>query len=85
MEFSVWDLQELLISLKYCHIIIIIIIALKGAVRDFYNLLTVPRTVSNTYVQVARVQLCANHVQNIERFSRATCRMPLCAKGQLSF
>ena len=53
------------------------IIALKGANRDFYNLLTAPRTVSNTYAQVARAQSCANHVQHIERVSRATCSVPL--------
>ena len=38
---------------------IIIIIALKGAIQDFYNLLTVPRTVSNTYVEVDWAQSCA--------------------------
>ena len=38
----------------------------------FYNLLTAPRTVSNTYAQVARAQSCANHVQHIERLSRAS-------------
>ena len=27
----------------------------------------------NTYAQVAREQSCANQVQHIERFSRATC------------
>ena len=55
--------------------IIIIIIAIKGAIRDFfYNLLTAPRTVSNTNAQVARAQSCANHVQHIELLSRATCR-----------
>ena len=44
-------------------IIIIIIIAFKGAIREiFYNLLTAPRTVSNTYAQVARAQSSANHV-----------------------
>ena len=32
-----------------------------------------PRTVSNTYAQVAQAQLCANHVQHIERLSSATC------------
>ena len=38
-------------------IIIIIIIAFKGANRYFfYDLLTAPRTVSNTYAQVARAQ-----------------------------
>ena len=44
-------------------------IALKGAVRDFYNLLTAPQTV---YAQVARAQSCANNAQHIERLSRAT-------------
>ena len=38
-----------------------------------YNLLTLPRTVSNTYAQVARAQSCANYVQHIERLPRATC------------
>ena len=37
-------------------------IAFECAVRDFDNLLTEPRTVSNTYTQVARRQLCANRV-----------------------
>ena len=44
-------------------IIIIRIIALKGAIRDFYNLLTASRTVSNTYARVARcnrVQIMCN-------------------------
>ena len=41
----------------------------------FYNLLTAPRTVSNTYAQVARAQSCANHVQHIQRLSCATCRV----------
>ena len=36
--------------------IIIIIIKLKSDNRDFYNVLTAPRTVSNTYAQVARVR-----------------------------
>ena len=61
-----------------------IIIDLKGAILDFiYSLLTAQRTVSNTYAQVARSQSCANHVQHIERSSRATC-VPLGTKGQLS-
>ena len=38
----------------------------------FYNLLTAPQTVSNTYAQVAWAQPCANHVQHIERLSRAS-------------
>ena len=66
-------------------IIIIMIIALKGANRDFCNLLTAPSTVSNTYAQVARALLCANHVRHIERLSRATCSVPLGTKGQLSY
>ena len=56
-------------------IIIIIIIAFKGAIRDFYKLLTAPRTVSNTHAQVAQAQSCANHVQHIEHLSHATCRV----------
>ena len=50
--------------------VMIMIIACKGAIRDFYNLLTAPRTVSSTYAQVSRAQSCANHVQHIERLSR---------------
>ena len=42
-------------------------IALKVPKRDLYNLLTAPRTVSDTYVQLARAQSCANHVLHIER------------------
>ena len=49
------------------------IIAFKGAIRDFDNLLTAPRTVSSTYAQVALAQSSANLVQHMERLSRATC------------
>ena len=51
----------------------------------FYNLITAPRTVSNTKAQVARAQSCAGHVQHFERLSRATCRVPRGTKGQLSY
>ena len=30
---------------------------------------------SNTYAEVARAQSCANHMQHIERLSRATCHV----------
>ena len=50
----------------------------------FYNLLTAPRTVCNTYTQVAMAQLCANHVQHIGRSSRVTC-VPRGTKGQFSY
>ena len=53
--------------------------------RFFYNLLMAPWTVSNTFAQVARVQLCANHVQHIKRLSHATGSVPLGTKGQLSY
>ena len=43
-------------------IIIIIVIAFKGAIRDFLQSLAAPRTVSNTYAQVARAQSCANNL-----------------------
>ena len=38
----------------------------------FYNLLTAQRIVSNKYAQVAQAQSCENHVQHIERLSRAS-------------
>ena len=41
-------------------------------------------TVFYTYAQVARAQLCANHVQHIERLSLATC-VPRGGKGQVSY
>ena len=66
-------------------IVIIIIIAFQGTNRDFPNLLTAHRTVSNTYAQVARAQLCANHVQHIQRSSRATRYVPRDTMGQLSY
>ena len=62
-------------------IMIMTMIALKSTTR---HLLSAPRTVFNTYVQVARAQSCTNHVQHIERLSRATCRVPRGTKGQLS-
>ena len=46
----------------------------KALFEICYYLLTAPRTVSNTHAQVAQAQSCANHVQHIERLSRATCR-----------
>ena len=36
-----------------------------------FSLLTAPQTISDKYAQVTRVQSCPNHVQHIERFSRA--------------
>ena len=33
------------------------------------------RSAANTYAQVARAQSCANHVQRIQRLSRAACRV----------
>ena len=69
-------------------IIIVIIMAFKGAIRFFFfcNLLTAPRTVSNTLAQVAQAQSCtvtcntssADHVQ-------VSCYVPLGTKGQLSY
>ena len=65
-------------------IIIIIIITLKGAIWDYYNLLTVPRTVSNTQAPVATAHSCANHVQRIQPLSNAIC-VPHSMKVQLSY
>ena len=50
-------------------------IAFKGTTGNVDNLFTAPRTVSNTYAQMARAQSCAYLVQHIERLSRATCRV----------
>ena len=54
----------------------IIMITLNGAIRNFYNLLTALRTVSNEHAQLAKSPLCVNHVQHFRRVSRATCRVP---------
>ena len=40
-----------------------IIITLKDAIQDFYNLLAARRTVPNVYAQVARARSCASCVQ----------------------
>ena len=32
-----------------CIVVVVVVIVLKGAIRDSYNLLTVPQTVSNMY------------------------------------
>ena len=58
-------------------IITITIIALKGANRDFYNLITAPRTVSNTYAKVAwrnRVQITCN-TSNAYHVQPAVCHL----------
>ena len=57
----------------------------KAQFEIFRSLLTAPPTVSNMYALVAWAQLCVNHVQHIERLSRATCRVPRGTKGQLSY
>ena len=57
-------------------ILMIVEIIMKDVNKDFYKLLTAPRTVSNTHAQVVRTQSCANHVQHVKRLSRATCRVP---------
>ena len=47
----------------------------------FHNLLTAPGIVSNVYVEAARAQPCANHVQHIEHLSRSTCCVPRGTRG----
>ena len=49
---------------------IIIIIGLKGAVWDFLQSSRCAWTVSNTYIQVAKVQSCANHLQHGARIAQ---------------
>ena len=41
----------------------IVMIELKGAILDFYNILTALQTVSYMCAQVARQQLCATQFQ----------------------
>ena len=55
---------------------IVIIFAWKGAIQDFYNLLTAPQTVSKVYALMARAQSYANHVQHIKCLPRAACHVP---------
>ena len=47
-------------------VVVEVVISLKGAIQDVYNLLTAQRTVSNMYAQVVRVQSCANHMQHVK-------------------
>ena len=56
-------------------IIIIIIITLKGAIHEFYNLLTARQTVS-MYTQVATVQSCANHMQQSRAYHMQHVKLP---------
>ena len=53
--------REVFYNVNAIIIMIIIIIALKGAIQDFYNLLTSSHTVSNMHAQVAWAESCANH------------------------
>ena len=38
---------------------------LKDLIQDFNKLFTAPKTVSNTYTQVAWAQSCANYIQHM--------------------
>ena len=49
-----FELKIIIIIIITTTITMIATIALKGTIRDFYNLLTVLRTVSNTYALVAK-------------------------------
>ena len=73
----------LLIEKKGAYLLLLLLDK-KDANLVFFNIFTAPRTVANTYTQVARAQSCANHVQHIERLSRATCGVSLGTKEQLS-
>ena len=66
-------------------VIIILMISLKGAMQDFYNLFTALQTVSNRYAQMAWAQSCANYRQYIKHLPPATCHVPRGLKGQLSY
>ena len=55
----------------------IIIIAFKGAIRDLFTVSSLHRQLSpcHMYAQVAQAQSCANHMQLIERLSRASAML----------
>ena len=58
--------------------------ALKGAIRDSYDVLTATRTISSTNALVPG-RICLQSTCNSSNvFSRATCRAPRGTKGQLS-
>ena len=62
------------------------LIALEGGFRDFYDLLTAQRTVSNTYAQVARARSCAkSRATHRARITCNSCYMPRGTKGQLTY
>ena len=63
--------------------LMIMMIALKRALQDFFYNLTASQTVSNTYAQLVGAQYYANHVQHIGSSSHATC-VPRGTKRQLS-
>ena len=67
--------------------IIIIIIVSKALFEIFYNLLTAPRPVSNTYAQVARAQSCAKSCATHRALimCNMSCYVPLGTKGQLNY
>ena len=63
----------------------ITMVATKGAIWDFYNLLIAVQIAFNTYAQVAKVQSCANHKQHIKCLSHATYHVPHGTNGQPSY
>ena len=66
----------IIIIILMMMIIIITIITINDSNNNFLQSPHCARTLSDTCAQVARAQSCANHVQDIERLSRATCRVP---------
>ena len=79
------NLIQRLNSRSFGGLFYFIIIIIYLFIYFFYNLLSASRTVSNRYAQVAQVQSCVDHVQHIERLSRATCQVTRSTKGQLSY
>ena len=63
-------IMMMMMMMMMMMLMMMMMIAFKGAVRDLYNLLAVPRTVSNTYAQMAKAQITcktssAHHVQRV--------------------
>ena len=58
-----------------------IICVIKRYNSRFLQSLTAQRTVTNTNAQVARVQLCANHMQHMERIIMCNMSCTICYEG----
>ena len=65
-------------------LIMIMIMALEGAVRELFSVSSLRHELSQSaHTHVAKAQSCANRVKHTRRLSSAICRVTRGAKGQL--